>query len=439
MSFTAIAYISVFFLGSIIALQGRPIIGLLLYLQTFYFYAPGSWWGNNLPDLRWSLLSALITLFAILIRDGQRKKQHALSSKPAFFSLPEHKLFLAFVLWVWVQSFWAIASTYHYEYSIMATKFLLLLFLMHKTLEDERAILIFIIASLLGCAYFGWIGYSEHNAGRFESVPTPGLNDGNLLSLHMMPILVLSSFLLLCDLGKHKYWLVVPIALTLNGVFLTQSRGAIVGVVVGALFALLFRPYKLRKQIFFYVLLAAVAAVRLVPDDLIHRLTEAAGPEEERDKSAESRLVIIAAQYEMFKKAPLQGYGHRGTLTLSPDYIDSSFLTGENGSRVRGSHNLLMALLVDFGLIGTSFYLSIVFLYIRRLFLRRKDILMLKRGNVSLLYMAGVSALVALIVSSMFSNSLRLETDIQIFGLLSALFCLLDKSTEINSIKTNSS
>lgn len=426
MSLTALAYICVFFVGIFVALQGRPLVGLMLYLQSFYFHAPGSWWGNHLPDLRWSLLSALVTLIAIMIRDGKLNKQDNISlQKPKFFSLPEHKLFLAFVIWVWFQSIWAIASNYHQEYAVMVTKFLFLLFLMHKTLDDERSILVFIIASLIGCTYFGWIGFSEHQGGRFEKVPTPGLNDGNLLSLHMMPIVLLSSFLLLCDLGKYKYVLLIPIALTLNGVFLTQSRGAIVGAVAGAILALLFRPYKLRKPIFLYLLLACVLVVRLVPDDLIERLSGAAGPEEQRDKSAESRLIIISAQYKMFLQSPLHGHGHRGTLILSPDFIDNEFLTGKGESRVRGSHNLLMSLLVDFGLIGAFFYLLIVLIYVKRLFVMRQSILHLKFGNISVLYMAGVAALVALMISSMLSNSLRLEIDVQLFGLLSAMYCLM--------------
>jgi len=412
-----------------LALGGRPLVGLLLYVFTFYFYAPGSWWGNDLPDLRWSLLSALVTLVAIYVRENKSRNNDPLLSvypqKPDFFSLTENKLFLSFVIWVWIQTLWASSPAYHSEYAFMATKFLLLLFLMHKALVDEKSVIAFVVVNLLGCGYFGWISFSEHQGGRFESVPTPGLNDGNLLGLHMMPILLLGSFLLLCDFSKRKFLLAFPIVLTLFAILQTQSRGAMVGLIIGALLAFLFRPHKLRAQIYLYILLASVAAIRLVPPDLIDRLSQAAGPEELRDESADSRIVIVKAQYEMFKQAPIQGYGHRGTLILSPYYIDDTYLTGKSDSRYRGSHNLLMSLLVDFGLIGASFYLGIIFVFIKRLFSIRRSILQLANGNLSILYMAGSSALVALMVSSMFSNSLRLEIDILLIGLLSATYCLI--------------
>ena len=55
----------------------------------------------------------------------------------------------------------------------------------------------------------------------------------------------------------------------------------------------------------------------------------------------------------------------------------------------------------------------------------RKQLLRAEHGNLSILYVAGVSALLALLVSSMFSNSLRLEISIQLFGMLTALFCIM--------------
>ena len=218
--------------------------------------------------------------------------------------------------------------------------------------------------------------------------------------------------------------LVIPIALTLNAIFLTQSRGGMVGLVIGCLLALLFRPKALRGQINLYILLAVFSTVQLVPEDLVNRLSQAAGPEEERDKSAESRFVIIEAQLKMFSNNPFFGYGHRGTLTLSPDYVDSSFLTSTSSGQVRGSHNLLMSLLVDFGFIGATFYLLIIYILVRRLFKMRQKIIHLDKstGNLYIMYLGGVCALVALMVSSMFSNSLRLEIDILLIGLLSAIY-----------------
>ena len=412
----------------LVALTGRPLAGLLLYVFSFYAYAPGSWWGQGIPDLRWSFLAAITTLIAIYIQKIKHSKQNSHEiPQENFLKSTEAKLFLIFVVWVWIQNGWALSATIHHEYSIMATKFLLLLYLMRKSLTDEKSIIIFIIANMAGCAYFGWIGLTQHQGGRFEYVPTPGLNDGNLLSLHMAPMLLIGCFLLICNLNKKKYLLIIPIVLIVNAIFLTQSRGAIAGLVVGALLVLMFRPKKLRKQFSAYVFLALIAVIQLVPEDLLGRLSQATESRDLRDKSAESRLVIIEAQYNIFKNAPILGHGHRGTLLLSPQYIPDTYLTGDEGNRARGSHNILMSLLVDFGIVGTVLYLSIVYLFLKRLFAMRKSIINLEAGNLSILYMAGVAALMTLMASSMFSNSLRLEIDIFIFGILSSAYYIMQK------------
>lgn len=441
MSITGLVYLAVVGMGCLMSISGRPFIGLLVYVFTFYFYAPGSWWGGSLPELRWSLLAAMVTLIGLFSEHKKNKTAEQQTTETVrFFSRPEFKLYLALVLWIWLQSLWAIAPGAHREYAVMATKFLLLFFLMHKILITEKRILGFIVANILGCAYFGWLGLS-HTSGRFESVPTPGLADGNLLSLHMVPVLLLSSFVLLCNYKKSKFWLLIPIALTLNAIFLTQSRGGLVGLVIGCCLALLFRPKVLRGQINLYILLAIISAVQLVPADLIDRLTQAAGPEEERDKSAESRLVIVEAQLNMFIGQPLLGYGHRGTLVLSPDYVESSFLTSTSAGKVRGSHNLLMSLLVDFGLVGAIFYLIVIYIFVRRLFKMRQNIIHLDKatGNLYIMYLGGVCALVALMVSSMFSNSLRLEIDILLIGLLSAIYTKLQSEWAKQELNTQPS
>lgn len=428
MSLTAIAYLICYFLGLLMALQGRPLYGLIVYLLTFYMYAPGSWWGSALPSLRWSLVAALVTYLSVLLYGQKHKEIHnenKISRKTKFLNRPEFRLFAFFSVWICIQNFWAISPSNHAEFSVMAVKFFLLLFLIYKVLIDEKSVIIFVVVNLFGCGYFGWVGMTQRAGGRFEYMPTPGLGDSNLLSLHMVPILFLSSMVILCNYRLKKYLLLVPIALTLNAIFLTQSRGAIVGLLAGGFLVLLFRPIKLKPIIYFYLFLVCIAVVRLVPSDLVDRINKGVGIEETRDASADSRFVIIDAQIQMFKQAPIVGLGHAATAILSTEFIDDKYLTSLSGSRTRASHNLLMSLLVEFGLIGALPYLLIVFIFVKRLFAMRKDVLVLADGNLSIMYMGGVCALVALLVSSMFSNSLRLEVDILLFGFLGAVYRLI--------------
>ena len=131
MSVTGLAYLVLYFGGMMMALFGRPLIGLYTYVFTFYMYAPGRWWGAALPDLRWSLLAAVVTLFALVI-SKKRDQSWVVST--------EVKLFTGYVAWVWIQSSWAMASQAHGDYVIMVTKFLVLMFLVQNAIRDQKGL-----------------------------------------------------------------------------------------------------------------------------------------------------------------------------------------------------------------------------------------------------------------------------------------------------------
>ena len=52
--------------------------------------------------------------------------------------------------------------SYHDQYIGIVTKFFILLYLLHKILIDEKSIIIFLVVNAIGCAYFGWYGFTNH-------------------------------------------------------------------------------------------------------------------------------------------------------------------------------------------------------------------------------------------------------------------------------------
>ena len=65
MALTALAFLMLFFTGLVLAFAVHPRFGLYTYLAVFYLHPPSRWWGDMLPDIRWSLVAALVTLLAI--------------------------------------------------------------------------------------------------------------------------------------------------------------------------------------------------------------------------------------------------------------------------------------------------------------------------------------------------------------------------------------
>ena len=415
MSITAIAYLLIYFSGLIVSITGRPIYGVFVYLFSFYMYAPGRWWGHEIPALRWSFIAAIVTLISIMLWN---------KDKTDWLSRKEFKFFLLYVIWVWAQNFWALNTNFHLEYSIMVTKFLILIYIFSATVKNDNQLVLFVLVNTFGCAYFGWLGLTQHSGGRFESVGTPGMDDGNLLSIHMAPILIASSYLLLCNFGRKKYILIPFIVLILNAIFLTQSRGGLIGIVVSAVIAFFFVPKSIKKQFYVFILLGVIGGLSISGDQLTDRVNSILDAEniEETDKSAYSRIVVLNAQLDMIMENPLFGTGHGGTLILSPEYIDDSYLTGTDDGQKRGSHNLLMTLLVDQGLIGGGLFLCMVALLFIRFFKLRGYILVNGHDNKVILFVGLNLGLISIWVTSMFANSLRLEIDIWFYFLISTIY-----------------
>jgi hypothetical protein len=67
MSLTAIGFIGVFVLLVVLAFLRHPVWGLYGYLWVFYNHPPARWWGSELPDLRLSLIAAIVTAVAMML------------------------------------------------------------------------------------------------------------------------------------------------------------------------------------------------------------------------------------------------------------------------------------------------------------------------------------------------------------------------------------
>ncbi len=429
MSITGIAYLLIYISGLLLSLSGRVRFGLYTYFFAFYAYAPGRWWGEGLPSLRWSLIAGIVTLVSVFMHN---------KSKTDWLKRTEVRLFLVFVIWVWIQNIWALSSSLHFEYSVMVTKFLLLIYLIHAVIKTERQLFELFVINLMGCAYYGWIGYTQTQGGRFENAGTPGMEDGNLLSLHMATVLIFASYILLCNFGKKKYLLIPFIVLVLNGIFLTQSRGTLVAIVVSALVSLFFVPASVKREYRVYVILAFIGGISLLGPVLLERINSTVGSDDtEIEESAYSRIVIINAQLEMFSEKPLIGNGHRGTQMLSPYYVDEEYMTGKAGNRRRGSHNLLMTLFIDHGVIGATIFLAMVISLFRRFFKLRPFLMANGDKPIVLAYIGLNISLICFWVASMSVNSIRLEVGVWCYALIGLALSWIAKQYPEAFIKNN--
>lgn len=89
MSIRALLWLTGFFGGALLAVSIHPFYGLAIYYLDYYSHPPLRWWGNSVPDLRWSLLAAAVLFIAYNVR------RSAISYDLKVWMFPQTKWFVA--------------------------------------------------------------------------------------------------------------------------------------------------------------------------------------------------------------------------------------------------------------------------------------------------------------------------------------------------------
>lgn len=416
MAETALIFLLAYLFGLAMSVFLQPIFGLYTYVGVFYLHPPSRWWGNELPDLRWSLIAAVVTLLSICIHRHSRK------SFSAWHSSTIARVLVLYALWMWLQLLW-VESPMHLEGTMLFTKYVLLFYLIYAVVADRYKFVGFCWAHVIGCAYLGWLAYSAPAAGRLEGVGGPGIDDANTLAMHMATGIVFAGFLLLSTKGRLRWLLLLCIPFVLNGIIQTEARGALVGLLFGGIVTIYLKPKAIRRVYYALATLAVVAFLGLANSAYTARMSTFSATFDDNvewDSSAGSRFQIVESQVRMFLDHPF-GAGHAGTEYLSRSYIDERWLSN-TGSRA--SHNTVMSVLVDQGIPGMLLLLILGVSAFRRLrTLKAMDYSGLSETLGLYRTMIG-GALAVAIGAGMFSGYLKAEVQIWCLALLSILWQL---------------
>ena len=422
MSFSALGFAVVFFLCLGLALFRHPIFGLYAYLWDFYNHPSLHWWGDSLPDLRWSLLAALVTLIAIWLHPH-------ITSRPSWAKNWGARFLIIFVLWLWLQSLWALNPYWHVGKTILYTKYLLLFYLIYQCLTDWEKFKEFCFIHVMGCFILGWDAYnappSFYVGGRLEGVGGPGGASSNTLAMHLSGGVALGGFLLFSVSGVKRWLILLAIPFILNAIVLTSSRGGFLGLAAAGVAAIYLCPPLYRKYVYLFGAAGIFLFALLAHDTFWDRIGTLFGGTtkrgvalgHEKDHGLEHRLTLIKGGWKMFLDYPF-GAGFRGHHYLSP--IEKYGMTGrlDDHTRQRAAHNTLLASLVEHGIVGGLFYLFMGFwVAINLVRLKRLDRLGLPDSLG--FYRAGIGCgLVAYYVAGQTGNYLEAEVFIWLLGLL---------------------
>jgi hypothetical protein len=423
MSLTGAAFLLAYVAGLALAVFRHPRFGLYTYLAVFYLHPPSRWWGATLPDLRWALLAALVTLAGTLRLPVRESEPKWLASAPAL-------LLIVFTVWLWVQNLWALHPSRHFELSILFGKYVILYYLLFRMLDSPREVGNFLLAHVIGCAYLGWLVLlAPEGGGRVEGVGGPGIDDANGLGMFVATGALCAGVLILGERAWKRWLCVLASPFLLNALVQSGSRGAVLGFVAGGLVVLYLSGRALRLKLIAIGTAALILGAPLVPDVFWERMLSLRAVTDERvelDSSSESRLVLAAAQLRMAADYPF-GTGHRGTAVLSPRYMDERWLTRSQRDELgaRSSHNTFLSALVEHSIVGLFIFAGLLVWSIRMIFeVKREARFSGSESAGSVLYgTCAAASLVNVFVAGQFTDYMNTEVQIWMFAVLGVLAC----------------
>lgn len=346
---------------AVLAFARHPIFGLYFYLATIYVHPPSRWWGPMLPDLRWALLSALITILAVMMHRGK------LAAKPAWYSNGAAVILSIYAVWMVLQGAWALDAETHADGTVKFLKYMIAFWFVYRITDTKETLRDTMIAHVLGCGLLGLLCMVIGREGdRLDGVGGPGLDDANTLGMYLATGLILGLGLALILQGLWRWVLLGILGVIGTGFVLTNTRGAFLGLAAGFLVLLVTKARAHRGLFWSLALVGLVGFAVIIDKKFVERMFtigDVVQTSEDADASARSRVVIYEAQLRMAMDYPM-GAGHRGTATLSPQYLDRRWLTTAGGtdgaSAARSSHNTFMTTLVEQGFFGAILYVALI-------------------------------------------------------------------------------
>lgn len=341
--------------GYVLAFGKGPFFALLSYVLVYFIPALPKvhWWADLLPFTRWSVLSASVLILTAVIHGKQ------LTNRPL---RSVHWAIIFVLLNTFVAIFAAVDHKDIFEYSYMLATYAVLAVLIIKIVDTpeqfkQLTLSFIILASLLSVqAYLE----GERVHGRLENIGTNDTIGSNEFGLLLAGIMPLAIPFLLRGKKSEKIICVIAIPLILNAFILCNSRGALLSLVIGLVYAAVIVADKhLRRILYVLLVLAIPAFVYLTDSEFLTRVSSllgietAAADEESMNELSSGRTEIWKYGWAMVEDHPY-GAGPNSFKHLAKSYLPPEILTYHSGAEygIRAAHNTYLQVLVEQGAAG---------------------------------------------------------------------------------------
>ena len=279
---------------------------------------------------------------------------------------------IGIAVWALASSLWAVDSGIAVSSAVRLAQGIVLLFVVYtalKTLRDVRLVLGAYVVGALAALLAG-IGTSSGGGARLGG----GVGNPNELAAVLVPAVMMCAFALLAERRPLARWAIGVIGLILLvGLFMTGSRGGLVGMTVALVAAIILAgPARMTILAATLVILGAGIAyyTAFAPQDQVDRLLSA------RADRGTGREDIWTVALQVVRDKPFKGAGAGNFTVVAPSYAAGDI----NIKRVdlvvdqpKVVHNTYLEILAELGIVGAVLFglvvigaLASAFLAIRR-------------------------------------------------------------------------
>jgi putative inorganic carbon (hco3(-)) transporter len=272
-----------------------PLLGVLGYMAHNIIGPERQWWALPIRDysIRYSMTLAVVTAVGLALNWHRLRRSGASLAR-------QEALMLLFLGLVWFSSLIGEAIIGWYTSvdppTIKLTKTLIFVFMFTRIVTDlkslDRVFWVMIVATLLLSLQAYGKPRSAFLGGRLEDVGGVDFLDANFLAGFMAVMLPIIGCQFLRSAWPGKVLCLVTGVMASNTIVLTRSRGAFIAVAAAMVVALLAVPRRYRLIVVVGLIVAAIGGYRLMDEGFIQRMASITRAENQRDRSAQSRVEI---------------------------------------------------------------------------------------------------------------------------------------------------
>lgn len=353
--------------GYYMAFFRYPIFVFVVYQAIYFFNPPKRWWGSSIPDLSYSYYSVI--LMALLVLMNWKKV-----SENKLLLMPQTKWVYLFLFLHLIAYYYAVLPIRHDIYFMFFLKLVVIISLAFKLVSTTRDLHTILLGYVFGAWYLSFYIYQvgRNSGNRVEGVGTVDSPDANGVAAALAPSIIFGVYYLWRSPNlKMKFLALLTLAFLCNALVLINSRGAVLGVVIGGVY-FMYQLYKSRlktrnqKATVVFLCLVGLAGISFVADDaFLDRFStikeESAGVNKEAETGS-TRILFWKAAYKVAVDHPF-GTGIFGFNYYATQYIDPNTHVGRKLRETGGFksvHSSWFSTLAEVGFLGLIVLIAMV-------------------------------------------------------------------------------